>query len=269
MQMPLIQVDAFTQKLFSGNPAAVCPLLEWPEDSMLQAIAAENNLSETAFLVPVPDRYRLRWFTPKLEVALCGHATLAAAHVVMQHLRPDLKEVIFETRSGPLTVVSDGQRLTMDFPSLPGAPATPPPGVLEALGGPKPVECLRIDRPPTPTYYMLVYAGAGEVAALDPDFARLDHNVMVTADAKEYDPAFDFVSRYFAPASGIHEDPVTGSAHCSLAPYWAKRLEKNELVARQISSRGGTVYCRPEGDRVLLSGYCVDYLVGSIQLPDT
>lgn len=268
MQIPLIQVDAFTRELFSGNPAAVCPLLEWPDDSVLQAIAQENNLSETAFLVPVPDRYRLRWFTPKLEVALCGHATLAAAHVVTRHLRPDVSEVVFETRSGPLAVVSDRQRLTMDFPSIGSIECPPPSEVIQALGGPAPTLSFRIDRPPTPTYYMLVYSSAGEVAALEPDFARLSSNVIVTAEAREYDPAFDFVSRYFAPVSGIHEDPVTGSTHCSLTPYWAERLGKDELVARQISERGGTVYCRSAGERVFLGGYCVDYLVGSIQLPD-
>lgn len=267
MQVPLIQVDAFTQELFSGNPAAVCPLLEWPKDSLMQAIAAENNLSETAFIVPVPDRYRLRWFTPKLEVALCGHATLAAAHVVTRHLRPDLDQVTFDTRSGPLTVVKDGERFTMDFPRVVGSEAPLDPAVLEALGGARPAQCFRIERPPAPSYLMLIYETAGEVALLEPDFTRLATNVIVSADARDYGPEFDFVSRYFAPASGVHEDPVTGSAHCSLAPYWAQRLGKVELVGRQISQRGGTVYCKDTGDRVLLGGYCVEYLVGSIQLP--
>src|SRR6186713_1530606 len=268
MQAPLIQVDAFTQELFSGNPAAICPLLEWPKDSVMQAIAAENNLSETAFLVPVPDRYRLRWFTPTLEVSLCGHATLAAAHVVTRHLRPDLNEVTFDTRSGPLTVMRDEERLSMDFPRIVGSEAPPDPAVLEALGGPPPVASFRIERPATPSYFMFVYETAGEVALLAPDFSKLKSNVIVTADARAYDSEFDFVSRYFAPASGIREDPVTGSAHCSLTPYWAERLGKRELVARQISNRGGTVYCTDTGDRVLLGGYCVEYLVGSIQLPD-
>ncbi len=267
MQAPLIQVDAFTQELFSGNPAAVCPLLEWPTDSLMQAIAAENNLSETAFIVPVPDRYRLRWFTPKLEVALCGHATLAAAHVVMRHLRPDLTEVTFDTRSGPLSVVKQGERLTMDFPRVVGSEAPPDPALLEALRGPRPLQSFLIERPPVPNYWMLVYETVGEVALLEPDFGRLGSNVIVTADGRELDPDFDFVSRYFAPASGIHEDPVTGSAHCSLAPYWSERLGKSELVGRQISKRGGTVYCKDTGDRVLIGGYCVEYLVGSIQLP--
>lgn len=267
MQAPLIQVDAFTQELFSGNPAAVCPLLEWPKDSLMQAIAAENNLSETAFVVPVPDRYRLRWFTPKLEVALCGHATLAAAHVVMRHLRPELTEVTFDTRSGPLIVVKDGERFTMDFPRVVGKEAPPDPAVLEALGGPLPVQSFLIEGPPAPSYRMLVYETAGEVAALEPDFGRLATNVIVTADAREFDREFDFVSRYFAPASGIYEDPVTGSAHCALAPYWAERLGKTELIGRQISARGGTVYCKDTGERVLLGGYCVEYSVGSIRLP--
>ena len=268
MQAPLIQVDAFTQELFSGNPAAVCPLLEWPKDSLMQAIAAENNLSETAFIVPVPDRYRLRWFTPKIEVDLCGHATLAAAHVVTRHLRPELGEVTFDTRSGPLTVKKEGERFTMDFPRVVGSEAPPDAAVLAALGGPHPVQAFRIERRPTSSYLMLVYETAGEVALLEPDFGRLDVNVIATADARGYDREFDFVSRFFAPASGIPEDPVTGSAHCSLAPYWAERLGKSELVARQISARGGTVYCTDTGERVLLGGYCAEYLVGSIQLPD-
>lgn len=263
----LYQVDAFTSKPFSGNPAAVCPVDEWPADHLLQAVAAENNLSETAFVVPVPDRYRLRWFTPKLEVALCGHATLAAAYVVMRHLRPELTEVTFDTRSGPLIVVKDGERFTMDFPRVVGKEAPPDPAVLEALGGPLPVQSFLIEGPPAPSYRMLVYETAGEVAALEPDFGRLATNVIVTADAREFDREFDFVSRYFAPASGIHEDPVTGSAHCALAPYWAERLGKTELIGRQISARGGTVYCKDTGERVLLGGYCVEYSVGSIQLP--
>lgn len=267
MQAPLIQVDAFTQELFSGNPAAVCPLLEWPDDNLMQAIAAENNLSETAFIVPVPEHYRLRWFTPKLEVALCGHATLAAAHVVMRHLRHDLSQVTFDTRSGPLTVVKDGDRFTMDFPRVVGGEAPPDAAVLDALGGPRPRQSFRIERPPAPSYLMLVYETAGEVALLEPDFSRLATNVIVTAEARDYGPEYDFVSRYFAPASGIHEDPVTGSAHCSLTPYWAERLGKSELVGRQISRRGGTVYCTDTGDRVLLGGYCTEYLVGSIRLP--
>lgn len=269
MQVPLIQVDAFTQELFAGNPAAVCPLLEWPEDSLLQAIAAENNLSETAFLVPVPDRYRLRWFTPKLEVPLCGHATLAAAYVVMHHLRPDLNEVSFDTRSGPLSVVKQGERLTMDFPRVVGSEAHPDEALLAALGGARPAHSFLLERPPASSTWMLVYESVGEVASLQPDFGRLDRNVIVTADARDFDREFDFVSRYFAPASGIPEDPVTGSAHCSLAPYWAERLGKSELVGRQISRRGGTVYCKDTGERVLLGGYCVEYLVGSIQLPKT
>ena len=267
MQVPLIQVDAFTRQAFSGNPAAVCPLLEWPADSVMQAIAAENNLSETAFIVPVPERYRLRWFTPTVEVALCGHATLAAAHVVTRHLRPELAEVAFETRSGLLTVSREHERLTMDFPSIPGVEATAEPALLQALGGPPPGACFSVEGSGAPPKFMLVYASAAEVASLAPDFSRLKSNVIVTADASEYDESFDFVSRFFAPASGVNEDPVTGSAHCTLTPYWAERLGKSELVGRQISKRGGTVYCKNAGERVLLGGYCADYLVGNIRLP--
>jgi predicted PhzF superfamily epimerase YddE/YHI9 len=156
----------------------------------------------------------------------------------------------------------------MDFPRVVGSETAPEPDLLDALGGPRPVASFRIERPEAPSYFMLVYETAGEIALLEPDFSRLKSNVIVTADARAYDEQFDFVSRYFAPASGILEDPVTGSAHCSLVPYWAERLDKRELVARQISSRGGTVYCTDTGDRVLLGGYCVEYLVGSIQLPD-
>jgi PhzF family phenazine biosynthesis protein len=262
MQIPLIQVDAFTDEVFSGNPAAVCPLLEWPRDNVMQAIAAENNLSETAFIVPVPGRYRLRWFTPAVEVDLCGHATLATAHVVFTRLRLEDEVVLFDTRSGTLEVSRDGSLLTMDLPRIPSTPSEPDAELAAAVGESRPVEVHRVDRVHGADYFMLVYASRDEVAALRPDFRRLRANVIATAPADS--DGLDFVSRFFAPMSGIDEDPVTGSAHCTSAPYWASRLDRAKLVGRQISKRGGTVHCEVRGDRVALSGRCVDYLEGTI-----
>lgn len=265
MHIPLIQVDAFADRVFAGNPAAVCPLIEYPPDELLQSIAAENNLSETAFIVPVPSpgRYRLRWFTPTMEVDLCGHATLAAAHVVFTRLRLDATQVEFETRSGLLTVTRDGERLTMDFPSVPSSPGEVPADVLSALGEPNPHDTHVVPSVHGADYFMLIYRDRTEVEALRPNFSALDANVIVTAPG---DGAIDFVSRFFGPASGVNEDPVTGSAHCTLAPYWAARLDKSKLVARQVSRRGGTVECELQDDRVLLRGRCADYLEGTISV---
>lgn len=260
---PLYQVDAFTDRVFSGNPAAVCPLSSWPDDATLQAIAAENNLSETAFVVPEGEGYRLRWFTPTLEVALCGHATLAAASVLL----PDDGVVHFASLSGPLTVTRRGALLTMDFPAIPPQEATPPDGLLAVIGD-TPEAFFTIRSVHGARYYMAVLSTAAQVAALTPDTAAMARdfhaNVIVTAPG---DGAHDFVSRFFAPASGVPEDPVTGSAHCSLAPYWSARLGRSMLVGRQISRRGGTVRCEVVGDRVLLSGQCALYLEGRIHLP--
>lgn len=263
MRCPIFQVDAFTGRRFAGNPAAVCPLEAWPRDELLQAIAAENNLSETAFLVPRDDDYELRWFTPEAEVELCGHATLAAGHVVLRILQGTRETVCFHTASGPLEVVREGERLAMDFPAVPAAPAPTPSGLVEALGA-RPEALLGA------TDWLAVYGDSGTVEALEPDMARLREldrrGVIVTAPgpgAEEGDGA-DFVSRFFAPKVGVPEDPVTGSAHCTLAPYWAGRLGRDRLLGRQLSRRGGTVACELRGERVRLAGRAVLYLEGRI-----
>ncbi len=260
MEIPLYQVDAFTSRLFGGNPAAVCPLDDWLPDELLQAIAAENNLPETAFFVRRGERYRLRWFTPAVEVDLCGHATLASAFVLFEFVEPGRDRVCFDTRSGELAVARQGERLAMDFPSKPPAPCEPPPGLLEALGG-EPLEVLKAD------YYLVTYETEAAVRALRPDFAALraatGTGVIVAAPGEQA----DFVSRFFAPAYGIDEDPATGSAHCTLVPFYAQRLSKSSLEARQVSARGGELYCEQRGDRVTIGGQAVLYLEGRIRLP--
>ena len=265
MKIPIYQVDAFSDVVFGGNPAAVCPLDGWLSDEVLQGIALENNLSETAFLVANGDGYHLRWFTPALEVELCGHATLGAAHVIFKHLQPEADTLAFQTLSGALTVRRDGEALSMDFPSLPPQPIGPRADVRAALGGAEPVEYHAIRSVHGADYLMLVYANRNQVAALAPDFSALKANVITTAQAGAGDNA-DFVSRFFAPMSGIDEDPVTGTAHCTLAPYWIERLKRSPLQARQISARGGDVTVALDGDRVRLSGRCADYLSGEITL---
>lgn len=259
MRIPIYQIDAFTERLFAGNPAAVCPLESWLEDRLLQAIAAENNLSETAFLVPSPEGYHLRWFTPTVEVDLCGHATLASAYVVFHYLRPTLDEAVFQTRSGRLSVRRQGDWLEMDLPSRPPEPAEPPTGLIEALGAAPHQVWKSRD-------YLAVYETEQQVRELAPEMsalARVDmFAVIVTAPGEQA----DFVSRFFAPSGGVPEDPVTGSAHCTLTPYWAARLGKTELRALQVSPRGGEILCRLRDSRVLLRGRAVRYLEGAIFL---
>jgi PhzF family phenazine biosynthesis protein len=260
MDIPFYQVDAFTDRVFSGNPAGVCLLETWPEDPLLQAVAAENNLSETAFLVPAGREYELRWFTPKVEVDLCGHATLAAAHVLLAFIHPQWTEVAFQTRqSGRLTVFREGDRLVMDFPKRPPLPCPAPEGFSEIMG-----------LSPLATYrsrdLMAVFETEKEVRSLTPDLNRLAaldlFAVIVTAPGKDC----DFVSRFFAPRVGVPEDPVTGSAHCTLVPYWSERLNKKELHARQVSPRGGELFCRLQGDRVFIGGRAKTFLTGTIRL---
>jgi PhzF family phenazine biosynthesis protein len=258
MRIPIYQVDAFTSRLFGGNPAAVCPLEQWLPDETMQSIAAENNLAETAFFVRTGDRYHLRWFTPALEVELCGHATLASAHVILNLLDKQADAVIFDSLGGELVVKRDGDRLAMDFPSKPPRPCDPPDGLLGALGG-EPLEVLRGQ------YYLVVFASESEVRAVDPDFralSRLDDAVIVSAPGDEV----DFVSRFFAPTFGIDEDPVTGSAHCTLVPFWSLRQCKDRLTARQISRRGGELDCQRIAGRVILAGHAVLYLTGAIEV---
>ena len=260
MRAPIFQIDAFTGQLFAGNPAAVVPMQTFPEEAVLQAIAAENNLSETAFLVREGTDYRLRWFTPTTEVPLCGHATLASAAVVMERLEPSRTSVIFHSASGPLTVEKRESRYRMNFPVRLSQPVTPPPNLAVALGV-APLEVFA-----NSFNYMALLESARVVRTLVPDIAAIKamdrSGVIVTAPGDE---KYDFVSRYFAPAKGIPEDPVTGAAHCMLTPYWAKRLNKAELRAFQASARGGELLCRLVGDRVEMEGSCVFYLEGEVQ----
>jgi PhzF family phenazine biosynthesis protein len=262
MRIPCYQVDAFTRTRFAGNPAAVCPLPRWLPDATLQAIAAENNLAETAFYVPDGEDYNLRWFTPEVEVDLCGHATLATAFVQMTAIEPRLMEIRFHSRSGPLAVTRDGEAFTLDFPSRPPVPGDSPEGLLAALGG-APREVLRARD------WLVVYDSAEAVRSLRPDLAALARvegvfAAIVTAPGDE--PGVDFVSRFFAPAQGIPEDPVTGSAHCTLAPFWAERLGRGQLLARQVSRRGGEIRCTMRGDRVDLTGHAVLVKTGELLL---
>lgn len=262
MDIRLFQIDAFAEKAFTGNPAAVCPLEAWPDDALMLAIAGENNLSETAFMVGGDGQYHLRWFTPACEVNLCGHATLAAAFVVFTRLEPGGERVRFETRSGPLAVRREGERLVMDFPALSFRPRVVPDGLERALGA-RPMEVYESRED-----WMAVLADADAVRALAPDPARLSafpfRGLIVTAKGGG---DVDFVSRFFAPRIGVNEDPVTGAAHCVLAPYWAKRLKTETVVGRQVSARGGTVYCRLGGnDRVELAGTAVSVLEGTLTL---
>jgi predicted PhzF superfamily epimerase YddE/YHI9 len=260
MRIPLYQVDAFTGRLFGGNPAAVCPLAEWLPDTTMQAIAAENNLAETAFFVEQGDGYLLRWFTPTVEVELCGHATLASGYVVTHILAPGRRSVRFDTlKAGSLEVTSEGDFLAMDFPCWPPEREAADPRILAALGK-MPAESF-VARGRT----LAVYETAEDVAALKPDFERMRQvpgaDAIVTAPGTD---DIDFVSRYFAPNYGVDEDPATGSAHCVLTPYWAARLGKKQLKARQISTRFGELLCTLRGDRVTLAGRAVLYLEGTI-----
>jgi PhzF family phenazine biosynthesis protein len=262
MRLPIYQVDAFTDSLFSGNPAAICPLDAWLPDAKMQSIAAENNLAETAFFVREGDGFALRWFTPTVEVDLCGHATLASGHVVFRFLEPKWDSVNFRTvKAGTLRVSRRGaDMLEMDFPSRPAAPVEPPAALVTALGG-TPREVLRARD------YLVVYGSGAEVVALDPDSAALAKvdtwGVIASAPGEN---GVDFVSRFFAPRHGVAEDPVTGSSHCTLTPYWAKRLGKTELEARQVSRRGGALRCTLDGDRVRIAGRAVLYLEGQISV---
>jgi len=258
MKLPIYQIDAFAGELFAGNPAAVVPLEQWIDDALLQSIAMENNLSETAFFLPAGPHYELRWFTPNAEVRLCGHATLATAHVIFDELGDKSEQLQFETLSGPLSVEHDGERLLMDFPSRVPELAPSPDGLAEALGA-----------EPTETHmagddYLAVFEKESDIPAINPDFRELSRlecrGVIVTAPGE----SADFVSRFFAPSVGVPEDPVTGSAHCALAPYWAERLGKNRLKGYQLSLRGGEVICEVKDDRVGLAGRTVKYLAGEI-----
>ena len=256
-RVPIYHIDAFTGRVFSGNPAAVCPLDTWLEDSLMQAIARENNLSETAFLVSEKIGYHIRWFTPMAEVDLCGHGTLATAFVLFEILDVPGDSISFNSRSGRLAVEKDRDLLAMDFPSQPPIPCAVPDTLKDAFQkAPSEILCSED--------YLVVFPDEEDIKTLKPDMeklAQLDlRGVIVTAEGKET----DFVSRFFAPKLGIPEDPVTGSAHCTLIPYWSDRLDKKDLYARQLSSRGGEIFCKDRGERVVIAGRAVKYMEGTI-----
>jgi len=261
MELPIYQVDAFAEDVFHGNPAAVMPLESWIADELLQALAAENNLSETAFLVATDDAWELRWFTPRVEVDLCGHATLASAHVLFEHLCSSLDKLNFDTRSGRLVVERRDSGLTLDFPATALQMSDVDIQVCNALGATASETLV----PAGKGAHLYVYEFESDIAALEPDFGALKGagvNVIATAPGDEC----DFVSRFFAPMVGIDEDPVTGSAHCALVPYWSARLNKPVLEARQISERGGRLLCEHKDDRVLMTGRGVTFMQGTVSL---
>jgi len=258
-KLKIFQIDAFAERVFEGNPAAVCPLDNWLDNALLQAIAEENNLSETAFFVRTGDHFELRWFTPVEEVDLCGHATLASAHALYTHLGYSAPQVHFSTRSGRLTVEQTAQGLRMDFPaSLPKAVEAPQ-ALLAGLGRAPAQVLAAFD-------YVAVYDSEDDIRALTPDFLKLQEldlrGVVVTARGN----SVDFVSRCFFPKLRVNEDPVTGSAHCELTPYWSAQLGRTQLKARQLSQRGGVLGCELRGTRVLLSGRAIDYMNGEIHV---
>lgn len=259
MRLPYYQVDSFAGSVFTGNPAGVCPLESWLEGALLQSIAFENGLSETAFFVPRGTGYDLKWFTPEVEVDLCGHGTLASAFIAFTELGRREGTLVFHSRSGPLRAEREGERLILDFPSRPASPAAAPAALISGLGG-LPVEVLKARD------YLAVFESEADVAALSPNFAALRTLDCLGVIATAPGTRSDFVSRFFAPGAGVPEDPVTGSAHCTLIPYWSSRLGKKELRALQVSRRGGELFCSDEGERVKIGGRAVIYLRGSIEV---
>lgn len=262
MKIPVYQVDAFAEKAFTGNPAAICPLNEWLSEDLMQKIAMENNLAETAYFVGSNGNYHIRWFTPELEIDLCGHATLASAYVIFEKLGYTGTGISFSTeKAGILKVYKQDDLIVLDFPSRMPAPAEAPAGLFEALGISSAKEVLKSRD------YFIVLENEEAVRNMNPDFALLKTaintpGITVTANGKD----FDAVSRFFAPGAGINEDPVTGSAHCNVVPYWANKLGKNKLSAYQASKRGGILHCELKGDRVLMGGHAVCFLQGEINL---
>lgn len=259
MKLPIYHVNAFTERAFGGNPAAVCPLGKWLSDELMQAIASQNNLSETAFIVHEKGSYRIRWFTPGVEVDLCGHATLASAFVLFA-TDPEVGDcIMFKSRSGELTVSRHDQRIRLDFPVKP-LTAVDYRAVVARVTGIQPRTTLMADD------LIAVYRSAAEIANMCPDFYAMrelpGRGLVVTAPGNDC----DFVSRWFGPNVGVEEDPVTGSSHCSLAPYWHKQLNQSSYIAKQLSKRGGTLYCRLDGERVLIEGEAMMYLRGEIEL---
>ena len=259
MKLPLYQVDAFAKNAFAGNPAAICPLDTWLEDEKLLSIAEENNLSETAYFIKTENGFHIRWFTPTTEVDLCGHATLAAAFVIFNELGYNKNSISFESRSDILNVEKDNDLLIMDFPTQAPTACELPIEIKQAFDI-DPVECLKAED------YILVFNNENEILKATPKLEKLKNidrrGVIITAPSKDY----DFVSRFFGPKCGIDEDPVTGSAHTQLTPYWAKKLNKNKLSARQVSKRGGELFCELFDERVSIAGHAVKYLQGEIEI---
>jgi PhzF family phenazine biosynthesis protein len=259
MELSLYQIDAFASKMFEGNPAAVCPLVEWLPDKTMQSIAEENNLSETAFFVPKANGFHIRWFTPKNEVDLCGHATLASAYVLFNILGYKRDKIEFDSRSGLLLVTKDRERIVMDFPAQPPVLCDIPKEIGEAFDI-APIECLKSED------YIVVFERENDIESADPDFEQLTkldlRGVIITAKSSRY----DFIARFFAPKYGIFEDPVTGSAYTQLAPYWASKMVSKRFSVKQVSSRGGELTCEIVDGRVLISGKAIKYLEGKINI---
>ena len=259
MKLQIFQLDAFANRRFGGNPAAVVVLPEWLPDEKLQAIAQENNLAETAFVVPGGTNFDLRWFTPEIEVDLCGHATLASAHVMFNHGYTDEATVVFRYQGGTLRVTREDGLLAMDFPARPASRINLDASVTRALGA-EPSELHRARD------LLAVYGSQAEVEALRPDFAAVAKLDTFAVIASAPGDQCDFVSRFFAPGAGIPEDPATGSSHCTLVPYWSNRLGKSKLHARQLSKREGELFCEDQGERVRIAGRVVEYLRGEIDV---
>ena len=259
MKLDIYQIDAFAEKPFEGNPAAVVPLNEWLSDETMQAIAEENNLSETAFFVPTSSGYHIRWFTPASEVKLCGHATLASAYVLFEILGQAETSIAFDSLSGALTVTKSEEKLTLDFPAQKPEKCEPPEDLIAGLGK-KPTECYKNED------FIAIFDDEQEIAEIEPDQTCLEklgyRGVIVTAPSKNY----DFVARFFAPKYGIPEDPVTGSAYTQLTPLWATKMDKKRFNAKQISKRGGKLFCELKGDRVLISGSAIKFMEGTIEV---
>jgi PhzF family phenazine biosynthesis protein len=257
--LTIYQIDAFAPRIFAGNPAAVCPLDHWIDDATMQSIATENNLSETAFFVKEGDLRHIRWFTPSAEIDLCGHATLASAHAIREYIDPGASQIDFISKSGPLAVFEKNGLLFLDFPSRPATPATVHPDLLSSLGA-IPEKVLKSRD------YLAVYRSEEEVRSLTPDFSRLKRVDALGIIATAPSVTHDFISRFFAPSMAIDEDPATGSAHCTLIPYWADRLGKKEMTSFQASKRGGEFVCALSGDRVHIGGKCVVYMEGKLYI---
>ena len=263
MKLSLYQVDAFTDKLFGGNPAAVIPLKKWISDELMQKIALENNLSETVFFVASKEKavdYDIRWFTPEVEINLCGHATLASAYVIFNILKSKKKKVVFHSKSGLLTVTKKGKLLEMDFPSWKPEKITDyPPELIASLGNPEIAGVYQYRD------YLVELTNEEAVKSMVPDFTLMKkavEKVIITAPGKDV----DFVSRFFAPTAGVNEDPVTGSAHSQLIPFWSYKLAKDKMTAKQLSKRGGDISCQQIGERVIMGGHCVFYMKGEVYI---